>query len=99
MAARLDRSISSIAVRVFAGVVGGYYFSIGLTTFGAAVATAGFKISRADAVMAASMLSFVVYLIVVLWVFAERRLARVCAILGGGAGLLFVAAHGLTGLS
>ena len=49
------------------------------------------RLLRSEAVVLAAMLGFVVYLVVLLWAFAERSLARLAAVVLAGA----AAAHGL----
>ncbi len=48
--------------------------------------------SRSDAVVLAAMLGFLLYLGLLLWAFAERRLSRLAIVLGGGTLLLHGAA-------
>jgi len=72
-----------VAPRVLLAVVGGYWLSAGL----AALFAAGLAVLMQDseAVVLMAMLAFVVYLIVLLWAFAEARLGRLWVVLGGGA--------------
>jgi len=76
------RRIVSVVQHVLLGVVGGYFLSAGLTSMSALVLTAFMPRSEAVALMA--MLGFVIYLVVLLWAFAERRLAKLWLVLGGG---------------
>jgi len=74
---------SRVTPRVLLAVVGGYWLSAGL----AALFAAGLAVLMQDseAVVLMAMLAFVVYLIVLLWAFAEARLGRLWVVLGGGA--------------
>ena len=68
--------------RILAAVVGGYLLSAGLITL--AAMGLGFVMAQSEAVVLVSMLGFLLYLAVLLWSFAERRLWRVWAVTGGG---------------
>jgi hypothetical protein len=78
------RSVQTIA-RVVLAVFGGYAF----TAAGSAVLALALPrttgMERSEAVLLSAMLAFVVYLVVLLWAFAARRLDRVALILLGGA--------------
>lgn len=54
-----------VLVRILAAVGGGYGASAGLML-------------RSEAMVPASMLAFLVYLVLLIWAFADRRLLRVC---------------------
>jgi hypothetical protein len=79
-----------ILSRVLAAVAGGYALASAATLLLAAVLPQ----ARAEAVLTATLLSFVVYTAAVVWVFAQHRLGRVwVGLLGlsallGGLGLL-----------
>ena len=75
--------------RIVAAVVGGYVLSAGLITL--AAMALGRAIPQSEAVVLTSMLGFVIYLTLLLWAFAERRLWRIWAVLAGGG----AASHGL----
>jgi len=82
--------IQRLALTVF----GGYGLSSALVSLGA-LALAG-VLPRSEAVVLAAMLGFPLYLVLLLWGFAERRLTRLWLVLGGcavllQAGVLFVA--------
>jgi hypothetical protein len=69
-----------IALRIVAAVPAGYALSaLGVSALGAALTAAG--LARADAVIVASMLGFVFYLLWLLWAFAVRSLSRLYAVL------------------
>jgi hypothetical protein len=78
----------SVVLRVTGAVLGSYGVSaalvallaVGLTTLGMA---------RSEAVVTASLVGFVLYLVVVLWAFSVRSLARLWLVLAGSAALLF----------
>lgn len=82
----------STVSRVLLAVVGGYFFitaSVMLAARG--IADLGLM-SRSDAVVLAAMLGFLLYLGLLLWAFAERRLWRLAIVLGCGSLLLHGAA-------
>lgn len=67
-----------IGLRTALAILGGYSF-----TYAATAALARLlPLARVDAVVVATLLSFVVYLVFVLWVFAEHSLRRVLLGLG-----------------
>jgi len=78
-----------VVQRVALAVVGGY----GLSSALAALAAAGLSalMPRSEAVVLMAMFAFVIYLVVLLWAFAERLLVKLWLVLGGGA----LAAQGL----
>lgn len=80
-----------IAARVTAGIFGAYAFSWGFAAAGVA-ALVGLGVEYHDAEMGVLMLAFLVFLGLFLWSFAAARIARVWAVLAGGAALLFTAA-------
>ena len=63
-------------------MLGGYALAVGLCGLVAQALTAAMP--RSEAVVLMCMLAFVVYLIVLLWAFAERRPWRLWLLLGGG---------------
>ena len=75
---------AAIAQRLVLAVVGGYF----LSAAAAALLALGLSqiMPRSEAVILMAMCVFVIYLFVLLWVFAERRLQWLWAVLGGGAG-------------
>ncbi len=84
MNAKPSRYRWAIASRVLAAGLGGY----GLTSLLSAVLALLLpwltNASRADGVLAASLLSFTVYTVVVIWIFSTRSIWRVWAVLAGG---------------
>jgi hypothetical protein len=83
-----------IAARVTAGIFGAYAFTWGFAAAGVA-ALVGLGVEYHDAEMGVLMLAFLVFLGLFLWSFAAARIARVWAVLAGGAALLFTAAWAL----
>lgn len=66
-----------IAARVLAALVGAYAVTAGAAALIAVILVLAAGASRADALIAASMIGYVIFALVMLWCFAERRLARV----------------------
>jgi len=65
-----------IVLRLVAAIVGGYAVSAGLAAFAAIVLPTVTPMPRSEAVVLCSMLAFLVYLVLLIWAFAERRLVR-----------------------
>lgn len=92
----------SVLVRVAAAIGGGYAVAAGLAALGAVALWTGGLMARSEAVVLASMLAFLVYLALLIWAFADRRLARLCLVMaiagiaswGGAWGLLRLSAGG-----
>lgn len=77
-----------IGLRIACALAGAYLFAWGATAFGAALLVL-LGVARSEAVMVASMLSYIVYVAGGLWAFAEPRLVRVMLLLvAGGAAML-----------
>ncbi|WP_372827413.1 iron uptake protein [Polaromonas sp.] len=72
-----------VALRVAAAVIGGYAWTASWVALLAALLPAA-GMARSDAVVLAAMLGFVIYLLVLLWGFSMRSLARLWAVLAGG---------------
>ncbi|MDB5489480.1 MAG: hypothetical protein JWQ58_3195 [Reyranella sp.] len=68
----------SVLVRLVAAVGGGYAVAAGLAALAAVALPAAKLMPRGEAVVLASMLAFLVYLALLIWAFADRRLARLC---------------------
>jgi hypothetical protein len=66
----------SIASRVLAAIVGGYALAALLSAVLALALPRISNASRADAVLISTLLSFVVYTVVALWVFCARTALR-----------------------
>lgn len=80
-----------IVARVTAGIFGSYTFTWGFAAAGVA-ALVGLGVEYHDAEMGVLMLAFLVFLGLFLWSFAAASIARVWAVLAGGAALMFTAA-------
>ena len=74
----------ALVQRVLLALMGGYFLSAGLA--GLCALGLGRIMPRGEAVLLMAMCAFIVYLLLLLWAFAERRLARLWLALGGGAG-------------
>jgi hypothetical protein len=89
---------SIIAVRVLLAIIGGYTASAGLTALIAIALPVATPLPRSESVLLASMLGFIVYLVLLLWSFAERRLWRLGFVLaflaGGGFGFAYLMGAG-----
>ena len=83
----------SLAQRVLLAVVGGYFLSVAWAMLGAWLLSQ--LLLPSEAAMLAAMLAFLLYLVVLIWVFAEQRLARLWALLGVGGGLSWALSIGL----
>ena len=83
-----------ITARVTAGIFGAYAFTWSFAAAGVA-ALVGLGVEYHDAEMGVLMLAFLVFLGLFLWSFAAASIARVWAVLAGGAALLFTAAWAL----
>ncbi|WP_173050382.1 hypothetical protein [Nitrospira sp. KM1] len=91
-----NRQWPSVLARILLVVVGGYAAAAGCVAgLSAALTLTGME--RSDAVVLASMLGFLVYLVLLLWGFTERRLWRLglCLALWIGAGFGFARLIGL----
>lgn len=78
-----------ILLRVVAGVLGGYLLAAGVSALAAEALARVLLPSEAVVLMA--MLAFVIYLALLIWAFAERRLLQVVVVLGVGGPLAFAA--------
>lgn len=89
-----NRSRLRVASRIAAALLGGYAFTWGLIALGvAALVVVGVDFHEAETAML--LLAFLVFLPLFLWAFAAASVARVWAVLGGGALLMTAAAWGL----
>ena len=80
-----------VTARVTAGIFGSYAFTWGFAAAGVA-ALVGLGVEYHDAEMGVLMLAFLVFLGLFLWSFAATSIARVWAVLAGGAALQFTVA-------
>jgi len=92
------RGAVPIIVRLIAAIGGGYVVSAGLAAFAAVGLPMVSSLPRSEAVVLASMLAFLVYLAVLIWGFAERRLVRLCGLLSVTAAASWGSALGLARL-
>lgn len=74
--------------RITAAVFGGYAFSAALIALLAVLMPVA-GMARGEAALLASMLGFLIYLVALIWAFAERSVGRVWAVLPGGAVLAY----------
>jgi hypothetical protein len=91
----LRDSFPAALARVALAVIGGYAAAAGLVaTLSALLPLAG--VVRSEAVVLGSMLGFILYLVFLLWGFAERRPWRFCLglVLAAGSGLASLAGAG-----
>ena len=71
-----------ITQRIFLAVLIGYFFSMEVSALlGRSLST---FIERSEAAVFSAMISFVVYILVIMWVFADRKLSRLWVALPGG---------------
>jgi hypothetical protein len=103
MAIRMKRILAmqgvSVAVRLAAAIGGGYAVAAGLAALAAVVLPAAAVLPRSEAVVLSSMLAFLVYLVLLIWGFAEQRLARLCVIFASAALVSWGGAWGLVRLT
>ena len=72
-----------LAIRFIAAVPGGYALTAGMVAvMGSLLSASG--LPRSESVVVAAMVGFLFYLALLLWAFAERRLARLCGVILGG---------------
>lgn len=84
----------TLSLRLLLAVGGGYALTAALVALGGVVCEA-MGLARSEAVTLSMMLGFLVYLGLLLWAFAERRLGRLIVVLGLGNTLLHGALLGL----
>jgi len=81
----------NIALRIAAGMVGGYAFTWGFIALVIASLFAA-RLDFHDAETLGTILGFIVFLVVFLWAFAARSVLRVWGVLAGGGALMAGAA-------
>lgn len=84
----MSTTATAVVLRVTAALLGGYAFSAALVALLAAVLPLA-GMARSEAVVLAAMLGFVLYLLVLLWAFSVRSLARLWAGLAGASVLAY----------
>jgi hypothetical protein len=77
----------STALRVTGAVLGGYAFSAACVALASVTLPLATGMAHSEAVLLASMLGFVLYLVALIWAFAERVLWRVWGVFAGGGAL------------
>lgn len=70
----------AIAFHILAAVIGGYFLTAISSQF-LALGLAKLGMLRSEAVVASALLAFLIYLVILLWAFAERRLLRLFMVL------------------
>jgi lipopolysaccharide export LptBFGC system permease protein LptF len=85
----------AIAARLLLAIPGGYALTAGAVALVTAVLAP--VMPRSEAFVLAAMLGFLLYLGILLWAFAEQRLARLGLIVLAGAPACFGLAHVLGG--
>jgi hypothetical protein len=86
-------AVVPVLLRWLAVVVGGYAASAGLVALASAGLPGPTGLPRADATVLATSLGFLVYLVLALWIAAERRLWRAVAVPAAIAGIAFALAR------
>jgi hypothetical protein len=88
-----------VVIRLVVAIGGGYAVSAGFAALTAVALPAATPMPRGEAVVLASMLAFLVYLALLVWAFAERRLMRLCLILAVAGVVTWAGAHGVVRLA
>lgn len=70
-----------IAARVVAAILGAYAVTAGAAALMAVALVATVNLSRSDAMILGSMIAYLLFALLMLWCFAERRLGRVWLVL------------------
>ncbi len=81
------RPAFTISLRVIGAVGGGYAFSAALVALASTALPLLTRMPRSEAVLLSSLMGFIVYLIALIWAFAERNMVRVWAVFLGVGGL------------
>ncbi len=84
-----------IVLRLIAAVGGGYAVSAGVAALLAVALPTITPMVRSEAVVLASMLAFPIYLALLIWSVAERRLLRLWLVLAAAGGVSWGGAVGL----
>ena len=88
---------TQIVLRVVGAVGGGYAVAAGLAALLAVALPVSTGLARSEAVVLSSMLAFLIYLALLVWGFAERRLLRLWLVFGSAAGASWGGALALAG--
>lgn len=86
------RSASERGLRIVGAVAGGYLLTVS-TVIAAGAVLARLGMARSEAVALSSMLGFVFYLVLLVWAFSERSIARLMVVLATGAVMMAVVIH------
>ena len=78
----LNVSPSEFVPRIFLAFIVGYFFSMEASAF--LGRSLSIFIERSEAAVFSAMISFLVYMFVIMWVFAAQKLSRLWIILLGG---------------
>ena len=78
----LTVSPSEFVPRIFLAFIVGYFFSMEASAF--LGRSLSIFIQRSEAAVFSAMISFLVYMFVIMWVFADRKLSRLWVALPGG---------------
>jgi hypothetical protein len=81
----------TVALRIAAGMLGGYAFTWGFIAL-AITSLFAARLDFHDAEMLGTILGFIVFLVAFLWAFAARSVLRVWLVLAGGGALMAGAA-------
>ena len=93
------RKAIPVILRLVAAIGGGYAVAAGLAAVAARALPVTTAMPRSEAVVLASMLAFLIYLGLLIWGFAEPRLARLCLILAAAGIISWAGAFGLVRLA
>jgi hypothetical protein len=86
------RQTCAVSLHVIGAVGGGFACTTALVALAAVALPLITGMARSEAALLSAMLGFIVYLVLLLWAFAERRLWLVWAVfLGGGAAAFWIA--------
>jgi hypothetical protein len=85
--AEANARAAAVVSRVVGAVFGGYAFSASSVALAMVVLPLAFGLTRSESVILVPMIGFVLYLVVLLWAFSERRLRRVWGVLLSGTAL------------
>jgi hypothetical protein len=83
------RRAARMALRVLGAVGGGYAFCAACAALLSVALPKLMDLPRSEAVVAAAMAGFVLYLVVLLWAFGVRSLLRLWGLLAGGTALAY----------
>lgn len=89
---------AAVTLRVVGAIGGGFAFTTAAVALAAVVLPLAFGMARGEAVLLSTMLGFVLYLVLLLWAFAERRLWLVWGVFSGGGLAVFWLAQRLAPL-